>query len=41
MKCAMFPAADGGNQLAIQSYSSVNDGLALVHLDVDQIEHLE
>jgi len=38
MKYAMFPAADGGNQLAIQSCSIVNDGLALVQLDVDQIQ---
>jgi len=37
MTCAMFSAADGGNQLVIQSYSIVNDGLALVRLGIDQI----
>ena len=41
MKCAMFFAADGGNLLIIQFYSSVIDGLTLVHLAVDQIQRLQ
>jgi len=41
MKYAMFTAADGSNWLVNQSSSSVNNGLALVHLTVNQIQHVE